>query len=235
MNKIIYFFILLLLFSCGEKQLTLDNIDANEFDFRTLPKSCIKTQYKADFKYGNYETGEKQYFGTYSFSDGEHSYQHNYDGWGYGRSKNKKEISETRINNNDSTISKAIYSKGQFKRVFVNIQSGDSTIMEIKDHTLTYYYPEKSRSVITLNSKGQQMENIYYNKEGQLSESTFFTYNDKNVIGNISYKDAKYEFSNFDIKYEYLEFDKKGNWVKRLEFHNGSDTPEYITIREIKY
>jgi len=109
------------------------------------------------------------------------------------------------------------------------------------------------REVTKYDEKGNIIENITYNRDGNLVSTSVFIYNNKgNLIETKLYssnggldqrKTYHYDkvgnlvswisFDGFDKRKCEYKFDKKGNWIKKIEFENGKLLS--ITEREIEY
>jgi len=71
-----------------------------------------------------------------------------------------------------------------------------------------------------------------YDSKGNLIEKKEYDYNGKLKEGEYTKDFIIYD--NYSIKYKYdFDFDKKGNWIKKIEYHN--EKPCYYVEREIEY
>ena len=92
------------------------------------------------------------------------------------------------------------------------ITNGDKHITSYKFmfdtfNNLTQYIFDDISGELKIDSGGEIIHNIY-DKNNNLIKDLYYTY-------------------------KYIDFDDKGNWIKRISYHN--DEPDKITIREITY
>lgn len=208
-----------------EKGLLMEKISYNQVD-----NPIDKVTYIYD-DHGNLK-GENLYLGT-EYIQIKNSYEYN--------NKNQK-IAERRYDKDENVIYTVNYQYSGDKMTFREVKNkngeiefseklnydGDGNLLK----KVSYDGYEKSETEVsnTYDAKGNKLT-YSVTKDGQLTMSVHYTYDDKNNLVETAIQDgAGNPIDN--RKYEYT-FDDKGNWIKKIVFINGK--PQFIEKREISY